>query len=355
MSDVPASLPEEPQEPHEDLPTVSYVMPVLNEVHHLQGAVEAIFAQDYPGTQEVVLALGPSHDGTLELGHRMAAEDPRVTVVDNPAADIPVGMNLAIRAASGDVLVRVDAHTQLPAGYTRHMVRELRRVGAANVGGVMKAAGRTPLQRSVARAYNSPLGLGGGVYHGGDEPGPAESAYLGVFRREVLDEVGLYDESLRRGEDYDLNQRIIAAGHLVWFVPDVEVTYWPRQSWSALARQMFATGIWRGEMVRRTRSTGPRYLAPPALVLGLGASVAAAGAVVAGAPAPVAVVLVVPVAYAAFLGYAALRALGGESARDRLLDAGVLATIHLSWGTGFLKGIVTGAGDAVDTSRVRPG
>ena len=349
MSDLPSSPPQE------DLPTVSYVMPVLNEVHHLEEAVEAIFAQEYPGTQEVVLALGPSHDGTLELGHRMAAADPRVTVVDNPAADIPVGMNLAIRAASGAVLVRVDAHTQLPPGYTLHMVRELRRVGAANVGGVMKAAGRTPLQQAVARAYNSPLGLGGGVYHGGDEPGPAESAYLGVFRREVLHEVGLYDESLRRGEDYDLNQRIIAAGHLVWFVPDVEVTYWPRQSWSALARQMFATGIWRGEMVRRTRSTGPRYLAPPALVLGLGASVVAAGALAAGAPAPVAVVLVIPAAYAAFLGYAAARALGGESVRDRLLDAGVLATMHLSWGTGFVKGFVTGAGDAVDTSRVRPG
>ncbi len=338
-----------------DLPTVSYVMPVLNEVHHLEEAVEAIFAQDYPGTQEVVLALGPSHDGTVELGHRMAAEDPRVTVIDNPAADIPVGMNLAIRAASGAILVRVDAHTQLPPGYTRHMVMELRRVGAATVGGVMKAEGRTPLQRAVARAYNSPLGLGGGVYHGGDEAGPAESAYLGVFRREVLEEVGLYDESLRRGEDYDLNQRIIEAGHLVWFVPDVEVTYWPRQSWSALARQMFATGIWRGEMVRRTWSTGPRYLAPPALVLGLGAGAVSGVALAAGAPAPVAVVLLVPAAYAAFLGFAAVRALGGTSVRDRVLNIGVLATMHVSWGSGFLKGFVTGAGDAVDTSRVRPG
>jgi len=349
MPDLP------PEPPDEDLPTVSYVMPVLNEVHHLEHAVAAALAQDYPGRQEVVLALGPSRDGTLELGHRLAAADPRVVVVDNPRTDIPVGMNLAIRAATGEVLVRVDAHTELPAGYTRRMVAELRHRDAANVGGVMKAEGRTPLQRAVARAYNSPLGLGGGVYHGGDEAGPAESAYLGVFRRDVLEEVGLYDETLRRGEDYELNQRIIAAGHLVWFVPTVEVTYWPRQSWSALARQMWATGTWRGEMVRRARRSGLRYLAPPTLVLGLGASAVAVVGIAAGGPPALGVVLVVPVAYAGFLGYAAARALGGQSLGDRALDVGVLATMHLSWGSGFLKGLLSGAGGTVDTSRVTRG
>ncbi len=341
--------------PGEHLPPVSYVIPVLNEVTSLEHAVAAVLAQDYPGEQEVVLALGPSTDGTIELGHALAQADPRVLVVDNPAVDIPAGMNRAIRAAGGSVLVRVDAHAELPPGYTRHMVRALDRVGAANVGGVMRARGRTPFQSAVARAYNSPLGLGGGVYHGGDVEGPAESAYLGVFRREVLEEVGLYDESLRRGEDYDLNQRIIAAGHTVWFVPDVEVTYWPRQSWSALVRQMWATGTWRGEMVRRTLRTGPRYLAPPLLVVGLGASVVAGGALAAGAPVPVAVVLLVPAVYVAFLGYAALAALGGDGVRDRMLNAGVLATMHLSWGGGFIKGLLTGAGDTVDTSRVKTG
>ncbi len=337
-----------------ELPSVSYVIPVLNEVHSLEHAVSAALAQEYPGRQEVVLALGPSTDGTLELGHALAEADPRVRVVDNPATDIPAGMNRAITAASGEVLIRVDAHAELPPGYTHHMVDALRRVGAANVGGVMRARGRTPFQSAVARAYNSPLGLGGGIYHGGADEGPAESAYLGVFRREVLEEVGLYDESLRRGEDYDLNQRIIAAGHTVWFVPDVEVTYWPRRSWPALARQMYATGTWRGEMVRRQWRTGPRYLAPPALVVALGLSAVGAVASAAGAPVPLTLVLVTPGAYALFLGYAAVAALGGRAVRDRALNAAVLATMHLSWGGGFVKGLLSGAGDTVDRSRVTP-
>ena len=123
----------------------------------------------------------------------------------------------------------------------------------------MKAAGRSPFQRAVARAYNSPIGLGGGAYHGGTVEGEAESAYLGVMRRAVLEEVGLFDETIRRGEDWELNLRIRRAGYLVWFDPALEVIYWPRESWHRLARQFLATGT----VARRARaSLRPGQLAP---------------------------------------------------------------------------------------------
>ena len=132
----------------------------------------------------------------------------------------------------------------------------------------MQADGRTPFQRAVARAYNSPIGLGGGAYHGGTQEGEAESAYLGVMRRDVLDEVGLFDESIRRGEDWELNLRIRRAGYRVWFDPALAVTYWPRESWTRLVRQFSATGRWRGELVRRYgRGNSVRFFAPPALVV----------------------------------------------------------------------------------------
>ena len=132
----------------------------------------------------------------------------------------------------------------------------------------MRADGRTPFQRAVARAYNSPVGLGGGAYHGGAEEGEAESAYLGVLRRAVLDEVGLFDETIRRGEDWELNLRIRRAGYRVWFDPSLSVTYWPRESWTRLIRQFSATGRWRGELVRRYgRGNSLRFFAPPALVV----------------------------------------------------------------------------------------
>lgn len=332
---------------------VSYVMPVLNEAQRLEAAVESVLAQDYPGEQDVIVAVGPSTDGTHEVAQRLADRNPHVSVVDNPDAHIPAGLNRAIAKATGDVVVRVDAHTELPAGYTRTMVAVLERTGAANCGGVMKARGHGHVQRAVARAYNSPLGLGGGVYHGGGTEGPADSAYLGVFRREVLEQVGGYDESIRRGEDYELNQRIAASGHLVWFVPDVEVTYWPRSSFPHLAQQMYATGIWRGEIVRRQRRSPVRYLLAPALVAGLAVSAVVGVAGAAGArPGPARVAHLAPLSYAAFLGLAGARALGGEGVLDRLLNVAALATMHLSWGLGFWKGLVAGAGDTVDRSRL---
>jgi hypothetical protein len=332
---------------------VSYVVPVLNEAARLPGAVAAALAQEYDGPQEVVVSVAPSTDGTEEVARALAASDPRVHVVANPATDIPSGLNRAVEASHGEVVVRVDAHSELPLGYTRRMVTALLEAGAANVGGVMLARGRTPFQESVARAYNSGLGLGGGVHHAGSEAGPAETAYLGVFRRAALLDVGGYDETLRRGEDYELNQRLRATGHEVWFVPGVEVTYWPRDRWGPLARQMWATGVWRGELVRRHRATALRYLAAPAVVAGLAASAAVA---VTGLdrrhPLPFALAHAAPVAYAGFLGYGAAT-MGASGWRERLRDAAVLAAIQTSWGAGFLKGVTAGAGATVDRSRVR--
>ena len=334
-------------------PSVSYLVPVLNEAVRLPAAVGAILAQDYPGTQEVVIAVAPSTDGTAEVAERLAAADPRVRVVANPRTDIPAGLNTALAASTGEVVIRVDSHTELPPGYTTEVVGALERSGAANVGGVMRAKGLTPFQRSVARAYNSGLGLGGGPHHAGTVEGPAETAYLGAFRRGPLVESGAWDETLRRGEDYELNQRLIAAGHEVWLLPHVDVTYWPREGWAPLARQMFATGVWRGELVRRSGRTAGRYLAAPALVAGLVASAAVA---VTGLgrqhPVPFRLVHLTPAAYAVFLGYATT-AMGAEHTRDKVRDAAVLAVIQTTWGVGFLKGAIAGAGGTVDSSRLR--
>ena len=337
-------------------PFVSYVMPVLNEEAYLADAVAAVLSQDYPGEQELVLALGASSDETNAIATRLAAADPRVHTVDNPANDIPVGLNKAIAASRFPIVVRVDAHAELPPGYTKAMVDLLQATGSANVGGVMDAQGRTPFQRAVARAYKTPWGLGGGQYHGAATAGEADSAYLGVFRREVLDEVGGYDETLRRAEDWELNLRIRNAGHRIWFTPDVKVTYWPRSAPVALARQMFATGVWRGHLVRREGRTPWRYLAPPAMVTAVGASAVvgalqATGVVRGPAAALASVIHLAPVGYVAGLAAVAVR-MPGESATDKALNFATLAIMHTCWGAGFLRGWVSGAERTVDTSRL---
>ncbi|MBL3698268.1 glycosyltransferase family 2 protein [Leucobacter luti] len=341
------------------VPAVSYVMPVLNEAEFLESAVRTILAQEYAGEQEIVLALGPSRDDSTAIAERLAAADPRVRLVANPERDIPNGLNHAIAASTHPVIIRVDAHSELTPDYTARGVAALQRSDVpalANVGGIMRAAGRGDVQRAIARSYNSPFGLGGGAYHGDGTPGPAESAYLGVFRREAVDAVGGYDPTILRGEDWELNLRIRRAGFTVWFDPALKVTYWPRASFADLSRQFFATGTWRAVLVRRYGRANPwRFFAPGALVLGLAVSAIALVLLCVGVLpwASAWPVLLAPAAlYALGILFAVVRIPEQRGIRDRVLTAVTLITMHLSWGTGFLRGITLGGGRVVDRSRV---
>ncbi|MDR1791219.1 MAG: glycosyltransferase family 2 protein [Propionibacteriaceae bacterium] len=330
-------------------PGVSYIMPVLNEAEHLEAAVAGILAQKYDGEAEVILALGNSTDGTSELAESLAAADPRIQLVRNPANDVPIGLNLAIRASKYPVIIRVDAHSELPPDYTAELVGVLASTDAVNVGGVMLAKGDGPVQEAIARAYNSPFGLGGAAYHGGrtDVPMAAESAYLGVYRREIFDEVGYFDESMRRAQDWELNYRIRQQGYVILFDPGVEVGYWPRASFGALRKQMYATGVWRGALVRRQGKTPLRYLAPPLLVLGLLASL---GIALTGAGGRRWLAGCLPALY--ILGLTGVSfTMPGRSPFGKVLNVLTLAVIHISWGLGFLRGLLRGAGSTVDKSR----
>ena len=336
---------------------VSFIMPVLNEVDYLEDAVASTLAQETDGPIELVIALAPSDDGTTELAQRLASEDARIILVDNPASDNPVGLNLCIAASQYPTIVRVDAHSELSPGYTMRALDTLNRTRAANVGGTMHAEGRTPFQRAVAAAYNSKIGLGGGAYHGSGEETEAESAYLGVMRRAVVEEVGGFDESLRRGSDWEMNLRIRQAGYRVMFDPQLSVAYWPRESWTQLHRQFLATGRWRGELVRRYGfRNSTRYFAPPALVVMLAlAGLVAVGrfsGVLRGALAALLGLVFVPVGlYALAIGaYSAMQR--GAGLRQKLWSVVAVPTMHIAWGAGFILGVLRGARDTIDTSRL---
>ena len=190
-------------------PGVSYVMPVLNEAGYLESAVRSILGQDYAGDSELILALGPSTDGTAAIVERLTRDEPRIRVVQNPGMDIPIGLNLAIAAARHPIIIRVDAHTELAPGYTSRGVAALERTGAASLGGIMVATGHPGFQAAVARAYNSRFGLGGGAYHGESaHEGPAESAYMGIFRRDILDQVGGFDGARAMIEAHQQERRV---------------------------------------------------------------------------------------------------------------------------------------------------
>lgn len=332
-------------------------MPVLNEESYLRSAVKSVLAQDYPGEQELLLAVGPCTDSSLDVAQALAEEDPRVIVLENPKGGISSGLNIAIRESRHPVVIRVDAHSRLMPTYTARAVESLLTTPADNVGGVMRAEGKGTIQRAIARAYNSPIGLGGGRYHSGGEPGPAESAYLGVFWRESLVEAGGFDESVLRGEDWELNLRLRKSGKTVWFDPQLTVTYWPRSSFADLARQFFATGVWRAALVRRSPRDHPwRFFVPGLFVLSIVACLVIAvlqiTGVIAGAYAWFSLAYLVPLLYLLLVLIWSVVMRGKRFITERLLTAYALVVMHIAWGSGFLVGIVRGPGQTIDRSRV---
>ncbi|MFY1678435.1 glycosyltransferase family 2 protein [Streptomyces sp. WMMC905] len=311
-------------------PAVSVIMPVLNEERHLRGAVRAILAQEYAGEMEVVIALGPSTDRTDEIAAELVAGDPRVRTVPNPSGRTPAALNAAIRASRHPVVVRVDGHGMLSPDYIATAVRLLEETGAHNVGGVMRAEGENDWEHAVAAAMTSRIGVGNAAFHTGGHAGPAETVYLGVFRREALERQGGYNEEFVRAQDWELNFRIREAGGLIWFSPELRVSYRPRPSVRALARQYRDYGRWRHVVARYHRgSVNLRYLAPPVALC----------AIVAGAVVGIAVTpwgFVVPGGYLAAILAGAVPAGRGLPPRARIRIPVALATMHLSWGWGFL-------------------
>jgi hypothetical protein len=199
----------------------------------------------------------------------------------------------------------------------------------------MKAEGRSEFQKAVACAYRSRVGLGGGTFHIGGTAGPSDSVYLGVFRAEILKKLSGFDEQMIRGQDWELNLRIRQAGEVVWFDPRLEVTYFPRAKINKLGKQFFDTGIWRAKLTKaHLRSANIRYFAPPALVLamflGLGSFLLGFGGLLGLIPTFI---------YLLFLLLSAVTS-RGLSFRSRLALLLVLPTMHLSWGLGFLSGLL---------------
>ncbi len=301
-------------------------MPVLNEAQHLEAAVAAVLTQDYPLPLQIVLAVGPCNDGTEAIAANLARLEPRVKVVPNPTGRTPAGLNAALAASSGDVVVRVDGHAQLSPGYIRRAVDTMQRTGAVNVGGVQSAEGITPFERAVSAAMTSRAGTGGARFHVGGGEGAVDTVYLGVFRRSALAAVGGFDERLTRNQDYELNIRLREAGGTIWFDPQLWVSYRPRGTVRKLASQYFQYGQWKRAVLRlHPSSLKLRQAAPVAITLGV------AVGLVASLWTPWALVL--PGGYLVAVAVAAL--LEGVRVAPRVAVA--LIAMHLSWGIGFLS------------------
>lgn len=246
-------------------------MPIRNEAKYIERSLGAVLRQDYPASRlEVLVVDGRSTDATREIVSRLAGRYANVRLLDNPRQIQAAALNVGIRAARGEIIVRVDGHTFIEPDYVSACARHLLAGDADNVGGMMRARGDTVVGQAVALATTSPFGIGGSKFHYTDQVHTVDTVYLGAYWRKTLLEIGLFDEEFVINQDYELNVRLREAGGRILLSPAVKSVYIPRDSLRGLWRQYFRYGRWKTRTLRKhPGSLQWRQLAAPLFVAAL--------------------------------------------------------------------------------------
>jgi len=313
--------------------TVSIVLPTLNERPFIRDCLDSLERQDHPGLREILVCDGGSTDGTRDLVEDYGG---RVRLLDNPGVTAAAGMNVGIRASTGDVICRADAHTLYATNYVSRCVAVLEETDAANVGGRMVPVGTSRFGRAVAAVTSSPLGVGPGRFHYSTMREPVDTVYLGCWRRSTLLAVGGYDDEHLQwaAEDQELNLRLRRGGGIVLLDPTIRSWYFPRETVRGLAKQYANYGMAKASTLRKHRRLpSPRPLAPAVLVAS--AVIGVLAGVVTGRRW---LGWAVPGAHASVVAVAALRI--GRAPGVAPHRAFVAAeACHWSYGLGFWRGV----------------
>lgn len=256
-----------------EFPLVSIIIPMRNEEKYIESCLKSILDNDYPKDRlEILVIDGMSEDNSKNIVQRFIKEHPNINIAlfDNPKKIVPVAMNIGIRNAKGDIVIRMDAHAEYNRDYISKCVEYLKKTGADNVGGPMRAKGSTYFQQVVALATSSVFGVGNSRFHFENCEGYVDTVYLGAYRKEVFDKVGLFDEELVRNQDDEFNYRLIKNGGKIYLTPEIKSYYYPRSSLSKLWKQYFEYGYWKVRVIQKHRLPSSwRHLVPATFVLSL--------------------------------------------------------------------------------------
>jgi len=321
----------------EEHPLISVIIPMRNEELYIERCVASLVAQDYPASRlEILFVDGSSTDATRAIVRDYCSRFSHLRLLENPRRVVPTALNIGLREAKGEIIVRVDGHCVLAPDYVSRCVERLQRTDAANVGGPMRAAGDGWLAAAIALATSSRFGIGNARFHYSNEEEYVDTVYLGAYRREVFDRIGLFDEELVRNQDDEFNYRLRAAGGKILLSPAIRSQYFGRHRLRDLFRQYFQYGLWKVRVAQKhPRSLLPRHLVPGLFVLGVG------GFVLAGTFSRWARLVLAAVG-GAYLTAATVFAARAVAGRDRrLLPATVAAflCLHFGYGSGFLAGL----------------
>lgn len=338
MSDMErADTSTEPDHSSDDsgrLPLVSVVLPMRNEAGFIEPCLDSILANDYPHDRlEVMIVDGMSDDGSRDRVAAYTEQYPSVRLLDNPQRIVPTAMNVGIRHARGEIVVRMDAHTLYAEDYIRRSVEALQATDAANVGGAQRAVGAGYLSNAIAVATTHPFGIGDAKFRYSDEAAWVDTVYLGAWHRDTLEQLGGFNEDWIVNQDYELNYRLRERGGKILLSPKIRCWYYVRPSLAKLIRQYFRYGKWKVKtLTAYPASLRWRQLVPPAFVAAFGLSLillAFGWTIGALMPAVYLIAVILASAHASSQGgwqYFPLLPL-------------VFATLHVSWGLGFFAGL----------------
>jgi succinoglycan biosynthesis protein ExoA len=333
-----------------ECPSVSVILPVRNEATHIRSVLDAVLQQDYPPDRmEVLVVDGMSDDGTRavieeyegdEQGTHAVSGKANVRLIDNPERIVPTAMNRGIRAARGDIIVRVDGHAVIETDYVKKNVQGLLDTGADNVGGIIESVGTTYIGSAIAAVMSSRFGVGGSAFRtmGQDaKPREVDTVPFGAFPRRLFERIGLFNEHLVRHQDYEFNYRIRAAGGKIVLLPQIKSVYYVRPSMARFFKQYWQYGIWKGRFLRcYPQSLKLRHMVPPLLVLAL------MGSILLSVVSPFGWWLLLGVlgAYMGFLIAAVVDAIKRGVGRYAPMIPLLLPMLHLGWGSGVLCGLL---------------
>ncbi len=324
----------------DELPFVSVIMPVRNEGACMKDALEAVLRQDYPADRmEVIAADGMSTDATRKVIGEFQKKYTNLKLIDNPGKIVSTGLNAAILKSAGSIIIRMDGHTVMAPDYVRACVSALKRSNADNVGGRMRAEGRGFVGKAIALATSTPFGVGGARFHYSEKEEWVDTVYLGAWKREIFEKIGLFDEEMIRNQDDEWNYRLRKAGGRILINPGIRSVYSVRESFTALWKQYFNYGFWKVRVFQKH----PAQMRLRQFVPSLFVSILIGSALISLILKNPAYFLTPATIYLLADLCASLWISGKSGTRYLAVLPAVFLILHASYGAGFLWGILNAA------------
>jgi len=247
---------------------LSIIIPCRNEEKYIGKCPDSIIAQDYLNDKlEVLVVDGMSEDGTRGILETYMQEYPFVRLLDNPRKIVSTALNIGMKSAQGDIIVRMDVHTEYAPDYVTRCLQVLEQTGADNVGGAARTKADSYIQKAVSIAYKTSFGVGGAKFHNENFEGYVDTVTYGCWKKTTLEKIGLFDEELVRNQDDELNLRLIRSGCKIWQSPEIKSWYYPRSSIVALFKQYVQYGYWKVRVIQKHKIPASiRHIVPGTFV-----------------------------------------------------------------------------------------